>query len=67
MPAIDFRGAQAAVPRPAAAGRRWMLGASALPLLVSAHSMYDACGRLYARGLPGVIPARRGAGSGGSV
>jgi predicted transcriptional regulator len=38
-----------------------------LPLLVSAHSMYDACGRLYARGLPGVIPARRGAGSGGSV
>ncbi|MFB3880451.1 MAG: DRTGG domain-containing protein [Armatimonadota bacterium] len=26
-----------------------------LPLLVSAHSMYDSCGRLYTRGLPGVI------------
>jgi murein DD-endopeptidase MepM/ murein hydrolase activator NlpD len=36
LPAIDFRGAQAAVPRPAAAGRRWMLGASALPLLAAA-------------------------------
>lgn len=34
-----------------------------LPLMASAHSMYDSCGRLYARGLPGVIPAG-GAGAG---
>jgi predicted transcriptional regulator len=27
-----------------------------LPLMVSGHSMYDACGRLYSHGLPGVIP-----------
>jgi len=27
-----------------------------LPLLVSPLSLYDCCGRLYARGLPGVIP-----------
>lgn len=29
-----------------------------LPVMVSPHSLYDCCGRLYARGLPGVIPAR---------
>jgi len=28
-----------------------------MPILVSPHSLYDCCGRLYARGLPGVIPA----------
>ncbi|MFB3880607.1 MAG: DRTGG domain-containing protein [Armatimonadota bacterium] len=38
-----------------------------LPLLVTAHSMYDSCGRLYVRGLPGVIPASRRADSGDSV
>ncbi len=27
-----------------------------LPLLLTSHSMYDSCGRLYALGLPGVIP-----------
>lgn len=26
-----------------------------LPLMVTPHSMYDACGRLYVQGLPGVI------------
>jgi predicted transcriptional regulator len=26
-----------------------------MPLLVSPHSLYDCCGRLYVRGLPGVI------------
>lgn len=30
-----------------------------LPLLVSPHSLYDCCGRLYVRGLPGVLPAKR--------
>jgi hypothetical protein len=30
-----------------------------LPLLVSPHSLYDCCGRLYARGLPGVILTKR--------
>jgi predicted transcriptional regulator len=30
-----------------------------LPLLVSEHSMYDCCGRLYVRGLRGVIEPRR--------
>jgi hypothetical protein len=29
-----------------------------IPLLVSSHSMYDCCGRLYSRGVPGVIPAQ---------
>lgn len=28
-----------------------------LPLMTTPHSMYDSCGRLYVRGLPGVIPA----------
>ncbi len=28
-----------------------------VPVLVSPHSLYDACGRLYVRGLPGVIAA----------
>ena len=28
-----------------------------LPVLLSPHSLYDCSGRLYARGLPGVIPA----------
>lgn len=33
-----------------------------LPLLISPHSLYDCCGRLYVRGLPGVIPPpKRGA------
>ena len=32
-----------------------------LPLLASPHSLYDACGRLYVKGLPGVIPRPRGA------
>lgn len=32
-----------------------------LPLLVSPHSLYDCSGRLYAKGLPGVIPAGKGA------
>jgi len=32
-----------------------------LPLLVSEHSMYDCCGRLYVRGLRGVIEPRRAA------
>jgi hypothetical protein len=27
-------------------------------VLLSPHSMYDSCGRLYVRGLPGVIPTR---------
>lgn len=35
-----------------------------LPLLVSPHSLYDCCGRLYARGLPGVIPAKGRASAG---
>ncbi len=35
-----------------------------LPLLLTSHSMYDSCGRLYTRGLPGVIPASRRAGQG---
>lgn len=30
----------------------------ALPVLLSPHSLYDCSGRLYVRGLPGVIPAR---------
>jgi predicted transcriptional regulator len=30
-----------------------------MPLLVSPHSLYDCCGRLYVRGLPGPIPACR--------
>jgi len=30
-----------------------------MPLLVTPHSLYDCCGRLYARGLPGVIAPRR--------
>ena len=29
-----------------------------VPVLLSPHSMYDSCGRLYVRGLPGVIPTR---------
>ncbi len=28
-----------------------------MPLMVSPHSLYDCCGRLYVRGLPGPIPA----------
>lgn len=32
--------------------------AAGLPLLVSPHSLYDCCGRLHSRGLPGVISAR---------
>lgn len=31
-----------------------------VPVLLSPHSLYDCCGRLYVRGLPGVIPAREG-------
>lgn len=30
-----------------------------LPVMLTSHSLYDSCGRLYARGLPGVIPARQ--------
>jgi len=30
-----------------------------LPLLVSPHSLYECCGRLYARGLPGVVTSTR--------
>ena len=30
-----------------------------LPLMLTSHSLYDSCGRLYARGLPGVIPTQR--------
>jgi len=30
-----------------------------MPLLVSPHSLYDCCGRLYVRGLPGVIGSTR--------
>ena len=29
-----------------------------LPVLLSPHSLYDCSGRLYVRGLPGVIPAQ---------
>jgi hypothetical protein len=29
-----------------------------IPVLLSPHSLYDSCGRLYVRGLPGVIAAR---------
>ena len=36
-----------------------------LPLMLTTHSMYDSCGRLYTRGLPGVIPASRGVSHGG--
>ena len=36
MPAIASRGAQAAAPRLAVAGRRWAFGAAALPLLAGA-------------------------------
>lgn len=28
-----------------------------IPVLLSPHSLYDSCGRLYVRGLPGVIVA----------
>ncbi len=31
-----------------------------MPVLLSPHSLYDSCGRLYVRGLPGVIVAREG-------
>ena len=30
-----------------------------LPVMLTSHSLYDSCGRLYARGLPGVIRPRR--------
>ena len=30
-----------------------------IPVLLTSHSLYDSCGRLSARGLPGVIPARQ--------
>ena len=30
-----------------------------MPLMVAPHSLYDCCGRLYVRGLPGPIPASR--------
>ena len=30
-----------------------------LPVMLTSHSLYDSCGRLYARGLPGVIPTKR--------
>lgn len=30
-----------------------------LPVMLTSHSLYDSCGRLYARGLPGVIPSKR--------
>ncbi len=29
-----------------------------VPVLLSPHSLYDSCGRLYVRGLPGVITSR---------
>ena len=44
-----------------------LAGEIGLPLLLTAHSMYDSCGRLYVRGLPGVIPASQGAIPGDSV
>ncbi len=30
-----------------------------IPLMISPHSLYDCCGRLYVKGLPGPIPATR--------
>jgi len=33
-----------------------------VPLLATAHSLYDSCGRLYVKGLPGVIPRRQESG-----